>query len=206
MNASEFWSWFVAHEAQLRQLDDSEEETVLDELLDQLESVCDELGFEIGTQPDGVTELIISAEGDREMFDRVRALVAEAPKLEGWRILALKPARGFDFIAEYGDWQLDPDDIWFMPLESDEDPNALGLRLSSPTEESAEDDDFLAACFQLLETGLGEVTLAEDVHHLEIVPLPENAEENGWFALPQLGDYIAWRKEDRGEKAAEETA
>lgn len=188
-----FWRWFQSAHQRLAALRGRRDEALLDELQDQLQRCSPDLWFEIGGPPDGPMELIISAEGDPDYFDDVRELIACAPPVPEWEFIAFKPAQGFGFRTEYDDVVVDPALSWFLPLESAAHPNAFGLRVAVPgfTDELAQ--NFRAAVYIVLETGLGELAAAEAVQYLEVAAPPDAPEAEGYIELNELVAYLAWR-------------
>ncbi len=171
------------------------DDALLDELQAELQAYSPGLWLEMGGHPDGPLELVISAEGDPDYFEDVRHLVAAAPETPGWRFVAFKPPQGFEFRTEYEGVIVDPDECWFLPLQSKSNPASLGLRVAVPgvTDELAR--TYKAAVHIVLDTGLGELIAAEAVQHLEVVPLPNSPERDGYIELRELGKYITWREQ-----------
>ncbi|MEQ8768068.1 MAG: hypothetical protein RL885_29460 [Planctomycetota bacterium] len=194
MDTAVFWSWFVGKEAELRDVSEHGED-VLDELYDKLNEVAEGLGFEIGGSPDGPLELIITAEGDEDLFPAVYCLAESAPDIDGWEIVALKPPRGFDFIATYGDRSVDPDDVWFLEIESEERPGELGIRVALEGDTEGDVDDLMTCLLGVMEAGIGEISLACDVGHLEYTEPPEDPVAEGWKPLRELPEVIeSWKQ------------
>jgi hypothetical protein len=46
----------------------------------------------------------------------------------------------------------------------------------------------------ILDTGLGERSAALDLQHTEVVGAPTDPASLGYIELPELAEYIAWRK------------
>ena len=90
-----FWGWLAPRADRLAELADGDA-PFWDEVLAQLKAIDDGLWLEIGGGMEP-RELVLTASGDPELFDLVDAICAEALPLPGWRVLALKPAMGFDF-------------------------------------------------------------------------------------------------------------
>lgn len=193
-----FWAWFKTNSDKyyhLNQLSDvKEKENLLEIFLKQLHIYCDNLFFEIGGIANEVQELIISAAGNKDYFDKVERLVAKAPKMHDWQIVAFKPSMGIDFVSEYEDVKLDPKQIWFLPLENENDPKELGLRICLPNYNPKKEKVFIAGCYQLFDTILGEKSAALDIQHVEVNRLPNKPEEKGLIELTELQKYISWRK------------
>lgn len=193
-----FWNWFIENSSKyfsINQLTDLEEkERLLEEFLKQLHDYCDKLYFEIGGVPNERQELIITSAGNRDYFVKVEALVGRAPKLNDWEIIAFKPAMGTNFVTQYLGVELDPKKIWFLPLDNEKFPLALGLRIFLPIYTIEQQDILLEGCYQLLNTMLGEKSAALDVQHVEIDKIPNNPEENGLIEFSELVEYISWRK------------
>lgn len=192
-NTSKFWSWFSANEQRYRNLDVPEKEQLLDDLLDHLQAFDSNLWFEIGGGPDGPRELVITAEGRLSAFPALRELCRAAPPMPGWSVVSFKQPQGFEFITEYEDIVVAPGATWFLPLTSKPQPELLGLRLAFAHFSSAQQRQFLAAAYVMLEAGLGELAAAEHMAHVEVCLAPSSPESEGYRVLPELPDYLAQR-------------
>jgi hypothetical protein len=191
-NVEAFWNWFKVNEAGLRAaLGPSD--PLWNLALERLHGIDERLWIEL-SRPDGhIREFIVTAQGNTAAFDVADALIAAAPEMRGWQMIALKPAMGFDFITEYEDLTLDSREMWFLPLENASAPGSLGLRIGIPGLEPERCSEALDAVLMMLDTGLGERTAATKVQHVEVSPLPPNPESDGFIELPELPDYLAWR-------------
>ena len=199
---AQFWAWFSKRHDEYRSVDRStNSEDLLDRFQEQLHRYDDRLYFEI-SEPlkDGSNELIITAEGIRERFSKVEALVAAAPKIPEWTIIAFRPALGFEFVHEYGELKIDPRKLWFLPLIAKSAPSILGLRVGLPAFDEAAEDKIKNSVWIILDTGLGEQICAERIRHLEVVVLPEKPEEEGFIELPELPEYLAWTDKRNSEQ------
>jgi hypothetical protein len=192
---AEFWTWFAQHSNDLAQAC-SDTSPVLDELLQSLHGVHPDLYFEICTNSDP-RELIVTAEGRRELFPLADVVVAAAPRIEGWVFTALKPPMGFEFQTRYEGTTFDPRSMWFLPLESQSNPAALGLRVGIPEFVHVQEKSTKNAILVILDTALGERSAASDIQHVEVTALPAKPDEQGYIELTELADYIAWKKRKR---------
>jgi hypothetical protein len=101
---------------------------------------------------------------------------------------------GFDFAIDYEGIHFDPRKMWFRPLKSSSSPDSLGLRVSIPNLTPTIEPQANNAVAIILDTALGERAAALEFQHLEILALPELPESLGYFPLPELHDYLDWRK------------
>jgi hypothetical protein len=193
-----FWSWFERNSSKYYDLNTlenlDEKEHLLDELLHQLHKYSNGLYFEIGGMPNEVQELVITAAGNSDFFSKVDELVEKAPQINGWSIIDFKPAMGVDFVTEYEGIKFDPSQIWFLPLDRDNDPKSLGLRICFPNQTIASDEALINASYQMIDTILGEKSAALDINHIEVGKLPKDPADNGMIELSELPEYITWRK------------
>lgn len=190
---SRFWTWFRANEAKLWAMPNGGD-PFWDIALRQLQLVDKGLRFEMSDPRGGQRDFVITAEGNRRLFPLVDSLVAAAPALRRWTFTPLKPAMGFDFTHHYEDVLYDPKAMWFQPLEWAERPQDLGLRIGVPSLRELDQDAAEFAVTVILETGLGERERAADVQHMEVVRKPNDPAKEGYIELPELPEYIAWRK------------
>lgn len=193
-----FWEWFSAHHSAYLQIDDKDDDEIdylLNELLQHLHAYCDKLYFKIGGPDPAIKEFIITAEGDPEFFDKAEDLVQIAPRLKGWKLIALSPpAEELEETIHYDGLELHIDDIWFIPLDSKEEPHKFGIRVCIGHFDPAEEEKYFYAVNYLLEKMLGEKDNALIIQYMEVSNLPATPEEDGLFRLEDLPSYIDFWK------------
>lgn len=188
---AEFWRVFQGRAGELARVR-SADDPVYDLILDRLQEINPELYFEFYAEP-GASELVITAEGERSLFPLVDSIVAGAPEIPGWAILALKPKLGIPVTATWEDGKVTVADVVFLPLEL-ADSDDLGLRLLVPGLAPEHAEAAHNALLRVLDHVLGEREFAESVEYTEVVPLPGDASEEDYIALSDLESYISWRK------------
>lgn len=196
--AKEFWSWFEKNSSKyffLNQIDsEKEREKLLDEFLEKLHEYSPKIFFEIGGQPDEKQDLIITAEGNLDYFSKVEELVNRSPKLRDWNIIAFKPPVDGNFTVEHKGVKIDLNKTWFLPLEDENNPKLLGLRICTSDYTSSKENEFVNTAYLALDSILGEKSAALNVQHVEVGDLPDNPEEEGLMNLSELPEYITWKK------------
>jgi hypothetical protein len=188
-----FWQWFVDQLSQFEALS-KPDEPFWDLALEQIKRVDKRLCFELSDAIDVPREFVVTAEGHSEAFPVVERLVSLAPKLQGWVFVALKPPMGFTFTTRYEGTLFEPRDMWFLPLESPSKPQDFGMRVGIKGLESIDERVALNAVLVILDTGLGERSAALDIQYMQVAELPPSPESLGYIELPDLPEYIAWRK------------
>lgn len=84
-----FWNWFKANQQQLYVAEGSRDR-VLAELGINLKNIDQDLTFEMGRETNGKREFDVSADGIPELFPLVKQVVAAAPKMEKWKVVAFR--------------------------------------------------------------------------------------------------------------------
>lgn len=181
--ADEFWTWFSAQEPRLRSADPKD---VTGEIEDRVRLLDERIGVELGDAI--IRELIFTVYVQVEAFAMVKALVAAAPKFDCWKMVALKPARGFDFALDVDGRAVDASAITFEPLDSPAMPGAIGLRFFV--------DDALAANANrggvlrlIVATGIGEEAAAR-ITHIEVVPRDQAPAQP--IRIRALSEFLTW--------------
>lgn len=183
-----FWEWFRRNSERLFHFE-QDQEAVFAELSGALARVSKGLTFEIGVEvKGGQREFIVSADGIRELFPVVQRLVAAAPALPGWTIVAFRQPKSLDFSIRIGEHELGADDVWFSATPEGE-RTALTLYVRGLTDENRR--ALAPAVFLLLDSAVGEYNVATKVCGIDSRPLPEDPAALGLQPLPALRELMA---------------
>lgn len=193
-----FWNWFeINNHAFLftNEVDDDVREQLLNDLLIELHKYNDKLFFQVGGMPGGDQELIITAEGDVEQFGSVEKLIELAPTIKNWLFIPFIQPSDEDNITNYEGVEIKRSDLWFIPLQSQSQPNHIGIRVCVPNYETLKTNKWMDnAIYKMLDVVLGEKSFALDIDYLDIAELPEEPKEKGLINLTELRAFIAWKK------------
>ena len=194
---SQFWNWFKDNNKSytfLNSVDEEVKEQLLDKFLKQLHSYCDKLYFEIGGFPDEDQELIITAEGDKNYFDKVEHLINNAPQIDGWTFIAFKPPTPDHFKSKWADLELNTEGMWFLPL-SNENNQDLSIRVFFNNQDLIKENATLTPLlYKMLDTIVGEKSFALDINYVDSDLLPDDPEEEGLYPILELPEYIELHK------------
>ena len=162
---SEFWTWFADNAERLHA---APGEALVDEVYDRLIEVDDRLGIEVSAGPtaSGERELIITAYALREAIPVARALAEQAPPLAGWKVIGLRPGRGFGFTFRNDDGEFQGTDIRFVALSRPGEPAHVKLLLPVALD-SLPEGERQQLGWQMLNAGLGEL-LAAQIDELDV--------------------------------------
>jgi hypothetical protein len=197
ITANEFWNWFIEnqhpylfiHNENMQDRDDA-----MENFTKKLHEFNEGLYFLIGGSEGGPQELIITAEGVREYFPKVEELVNAAPEIEGWKILAFKPAMDTSFGIRMGDMDFSPETLWFMPLKHPDHPEYLGLHIGIPEYDEKHNEHYLQIAFLLIDNLIGEKRSSDEIQYIETGDLPDLPGEKGFYPLTELGNFLEWKK------------
>lgn len=177
-----FWAWFTRNSERLFNFE-RDPEPIFDELSEALQEVAPGLTFEIGSADDGRREFIVSADGLLELFPAVERLVAAAPAMRQWTVIAFRPPRGCEFAIEIDGHRLSPDEVWFT-AEADGELTGLVLYLPGLTPEN--EDALAQAAYLMLDTAIGEYATETLIGFIERRPLPRHPQASGLQPFRQL--------------------
>jgi len=189
----DFWAWFAANIQEFSRLE-TPDDPFWYLALEHLKKVDEHFSFELSRDRHPVREFIVTAEGHANSFPMAEEFVLLSPNIEGWAFMALKPPQGFQFVTTYEGTLFDPRQMWFLPLQSESRPEDLGLRIAVSGLEGMDKRRAHNAVLVILDTGIGERSAALDIQHTEVTELPTDPASLGYIELPELADYIAWRK------------
>jgi hypothetical protein len=189
---ADYWRLFIELAPRLAELTTAED-PIYDRLLAQLHCVDPGLFIEVSADTDE-RELVITADGNSELFALADAVVAAAPRLKGWSILALKPRLGFPESVTWEGVSVNIADVVFDPI-TPEDSDELVLQLFVPGISDGEIDSAHNALLRALDHALGEREFAASVQYTEVVPL--NGPADDYIPLVKLEEFLKWHNKQR---------
>jgi hypothetical protein len=175
-----FWRWFAANSERLQDFE-SDREAKFEEVAAELHRVHDGLTFAFGPVGEGGREFVVSADGVREVFPAVQALVAAAPPLPGWRVVAFRPRESARESAQIqmGDVKLGMEDVWFK-ARPDRGKVGLTLYVRGLSPNDVQQGEILKqAAFIFLDHVLGEYDVETKVGAIDWKALPRDPAARG---------------------------
>ncbi len=196
---NEFWNWFVDHNESLTMLgdiDNAEGTQLLEEMQAQLDKYCEGLTFEMSEPGPSGRTVTISAEGDVDLFRYVVDLVDNAPDLDWWEFVAFRQPKGTDLKVSFEKYCFETKNMYFMQLESEEEPDILGVRIALPNPVD-DDEDQLVGVYVTIEALIGEFDCATLVGYLDTCAIPEEPTKAGFRPMDDLPEFVEWFKQHR---------
>jgi len=193
-----FWKWFSENNDSLVMLDDLSEEAkenLLNDFDVNLKKYSQGLSFEIGEQTTNGRTIVFSAEGDTEYFEDVINLVDSVPVLDWWDFVPFKQPQGAEIKVHYERFFFNTKDMFFLPLESEDNPEIIGLRVAIKNFDE-ENEDLLVGVYVTLEAQIGEFDCSTIMGYLELCPISENMEEEGFTPLVKFPEFVEWFKNE----------
>ena len=121
-------------------------------------------------------------------------LVSSAPSLPDWTVVPFKQPMGVDFSINHQGLEIDPSSMYFRPMTSASDPEALGIRVTLPGYDKNDRERMLDLTYLVLDTVLGEVSFANDIQYVDVCAPPEDPEQSQFIPLSRLAEFIDWKK------------
>jgi len=183
-NYSDFWEWFQANESDFPSTAEFDA-AYGNELSGRLTEIRSGLVYEIAIPEEGEKELIISADGIKELIPFVRELVESAPNINGWKIIAFRPRMNdyARFTLDYGDRQFDPKELWCWSRVED---GNFDLVIYHPNYSGENRNLFVNGTYILLDMALGEYDVMTGIRYIDHRQLPDDPESRGLYRFEGL--------------------
>lgn len=183
-----FWAWFQGRETALRRIS-SHNDPLLEEAYQEHLNISDGLAIEIAGENGGGPEVVIGAGGNKASFDLVDRIVEAAPALANWKVVALKPALGFDFASDCEGRVYAPVEMTFVFLRPPAPDRGARLKIYVPGLPKNEVENAEFILWRILDTALGERSCALDVEAIQVEPMPRTPPP-GAQPLPVLPRHL----------------
>ncbi|MET0574165.1 MAG: hypothetical protein ABWZ79_22300 [Pedobacter agri] len=186
-----FWIWFKEQEQQLKKFEENPDK-YLTEIHTEAQKIKAGLVIELEPPQNGVINMTVSADGDKNLFEDVKSIIAKAPKIEGWNFLAFRQRISLEKVKrmklKVGDEELDPAKMKFFPVVSGKDLDII-IYTKGVTEENYTQIAYNGLL--LLDNILGEYDCVTKVRSYDFHDMPTKKKElEGLMPLIELPAYV----------------
>jgi hypothetical protein len=181
-----FWHWFAENKDWFNNMEEDKEQK-LQILLGELKNIKEGFAVEISSESDGYREIVISADGDLELFPFVEEIIEKAPEIEGWKTIGFRQRQGCDFTITAGKLILDPSEMFFEPVVENHELNMIiyvkGIR---------DHDQLIVAyyCLLVMDVILGEFDCVTKVGHYDFFDLDTIEDRSNLIPLCAAADFV----------------
>ncbi|MDN3725398.1 hypothetical protein QRD02_13500 [Aequorivita sp. SDUM287046] len=201
MDIKGFWTWFAAHEQELREevdLRDQNNSFCMQEMVALMHQIDENIFLEIATNPKKLPRkynLTISCDGLKDSFMMVETLVNWAPPLEYWKFQAFIQPKGplhetLNQPFTFNEYTILPKSLRFTVCNATEDFECFVLLLQLPISlRSMPPEVFDEHIFYLLFHLYGEKFIGENI--LDIETTFVETDEYDFYSLEELEEVLA---------------
>lgn len=199
---ADFWNWFQKHEKAFHKVvkeNGNIEKVFFDRLSPKLQRLKDGFFFLTGMCDDHTVELVLTADGTVKNFVFVEELVMSAPKIEGWKFTALKPALAIeDVVIRMDGYTFSDESMSFYSNDNPAYPDEIDITVVHDELDEENKATIANGTYIFLDNFLGESESATVIDNLTVVGRDEAKEE--LIPIGKLKDYLVWRQKEFIEK------
>lgn len=199
---TDFWAWFQKNEKGFYNAVKNPktiERDFFSKLSPKLGELKDGYFYLTGMLDENTAELIFTADGIIKNIVFVEELIASAPKIEGWKFTALKPAMNVENTSiEMAGFKFNAQNLFFYSNEFPEYPDEIDICIihSDMTDENRQ--VIINGTYIFLDNYLGEIDFLNNIDNLKIINKSEAEKE--LIPIFKLKDFLKWRQKEFNEK------
>jgi len=199
---SDFWNWFQENEKTFFNVVKNHkdiEKDFFDKLSPKLSELKDGYFYLTGMYDDNTVELVLTADGNTKNIVFVEELVEQAPKINGWKFTALKPAMDIENIAiNMAGYKFDSENLLFYSNDYADYPDEVDICVvhNEWTEENKQ--QIGNGTYIFLDNYLGELDFLNNIDNLKFISRHEAEKE--LVPIAKLKDFLTWRQKEFIEK------
>ncbi|TDO70425.1 uncharacterized protein DUF695 [Flavobacterium chryseum] len=199
---NDFWNWFLKHEKEffkIVQEGNNIHKGFLDKIAPKLDEIHDGFYFLTGMFDKQTAELILTPDGAIKNIYVIEELVNAAPKIEGWKFTALKPASDIkDVGITYENFDFNKENLKFYPNLHNIYPDEIDLTIVYDHFEDDKKSVVTNGVYIFLDNYLGELHSVTLIDNLQVIGYENVTQE--LIPIEKLKDYLIWREKEFIEK------
>ncbi|MFD1162015.1 DUF695 domain-containing protein [Hwangdonia seohaensis] len=199
---SDFWDWFVQNEGKFHKVIKNQgdiNKVFFSKLAPKLNELKDGFWFLTGMYDNDIAELILTADGTVKNIVFVEELVDAAPKINGWKITALKPpSKANTFAIEMGGYKFDETTMSFYSNELSGFPDEIDITITHKDLMEENRSEITNGVYLSLDNSLGELKSISLIDNLNVINTKDAL--NDLVPIDKLNDFLIWREKEFVEK------
>ncbi|RZT00248.1 DUF695 domain-containing protein [Aquimarina brevivitae] len=199
---SDFWIWFEQNENKFSNVLKNHgdiNKVFFEKLAPKLNQVKDGIWFLAGMYDKNTAELILTADGVIKNIVFVEELVEAAPKINNWKITALKqPSKLNQYGIEIEGYKFDENTMRFYSNFNKQMPDEIDITIAHKDFREDNKDIMMNGVYLSLDNSLGELNAVTTIDNLNIIN-PKDASSE-LIGLEKLKDFLIWREKEFVEK------
>ncbi len=198
----DFWNWFSKHEKSFHKVVKGKgdvEGRFFSKLSPKLDQLKAGFSFQTGMYDDHTVELVITADGVIGDIVFAEELVAAAPRVEGWKFTALKPATDIrNMVIKMSGHSFSADNLGFYANDDPKYPDEIDITVVHDDLNAENKSIITTGTHIFLDNYLGELDFAANIDLLTITSKAEAQQE--LIPIAKLKDFLTWRQKEFVEK------
>lgn len=199
---ADFWNWFQRNERTfyrvIQEKGDFEKE-FFDRLSPKLNELKGGFYYLTGMFDDQTVELILTADGAIKNIVFVEELIAAAPKIDGWKFTALKPAMDIKNVAiQMGGYEFSAQNLHFYANENANLPDEIDVTIVHDDYHEENKAAITNGAYIFLDNLLGELNFATTIDNIHVTGRKDSS--NDLVPIEKLKDFLIWRQKEFIEK------
>jgi hypothetical protein len=199
---SDFWTWFQKNEKDFFKVIKNQkniEQGFFDKISPKLGELKEGYFYLTGMLDDNTVELVLTADGNTKNIVFVEELVESAPKIEGWKFTALKPALDIsDVSISMAGYEFNNKNLNFYPNEIAEFPDEIDIKIIHDDLNDENKSQIGNGTYIFLDNYLGELEFTNNIDNITTIGKSEAKKE--LIPIAKLKDYLNWRQKEFIEK------
>lgn len=199
---SDFWNWFQANEKRffnvVKNHEDIEKD-FFDKLSPKLSELKDGYFYLTGMYDNNTAELVLTADGNPKNIVFVEELVEQAPKINGWKFTALKPAMDIENVSiKMAGYNFDSENLFFYSNDYADYPDDVDICVIHNEQTEENKHQIGNGTYIFLDNYLGELDFINNIDNLNVIS--RNQAEKELVPIAKLKDFLTWRQKEFIEK------
>ena len=199
---ADFWTWFQKKEKDFFAIVKSQrnfEKGFFDKISPKLAELKEGYYYVTGMYDDNTVELVLTADSNAKNIVFVEELVQAAPKIDGWKFTALKPALDIkDVSIEMAGYKFNDQNMFFYANEIAAYPDEIDIAIVHTDLTDENKDQILNGIYIFLDNFLGELDFVNNVDRLSISSRQQAKKE--LVPIAKLKAFLTWRQKEFIEK------